>query len=643
MGRHVVWDAAAGDGTAVRVERTESGLHFASAAALKVRLGGLRDGIVCRIAPPQDRDVVQLGVGPTASALCNAIYGPAADTAYLFRGDRLDIAPDVKGARVRGFTISCDGPLTVTTMPNYMRVHRELPWFRPMDRRTFRRAPAGWCSWYFYYLGITEAEVVKNTDWLAANLAKFGCEWVQIDDGWQGRGEGFGSNRDWFVTCKRDFPRGMKYCADYIRSKGFRAGIWCIPFTQSDTALHEKQPRLFVHDEAGGSPGERKVPLDYTWMPAEERRFEWAGRYFIDPTGKEGLAYLKRLFEMICNDWGYDYVKIDAQGGMAAFYDQHRRRLADASLDGPRAYRLGLEQMRAVLGRDRFLLNCGAGWTSCGLCDGIRTGGDVGASWEGMQNGIACTMQWLFLNTLAFYADPDVVCVREPLTLEQARVWATLLGITGQLLMASDKMYELPDERVELLRRIFPVADIHPMELYPLDAQNKPSVFDLKVDLPKVGRWDVVAAFNWSAAEPRTVELSPERLGLAAGQWVCLDAWSGEMLHAGDGKVALTVPPAACRVVAYWPDTGRPQFVGTSRHLTQGADDVERVRWDAERLRLSGISRVVGGDRYVVRVYVPAGYRVLTRGVAMKGRIAELAVTKPENGRVNWRVDFARV
>jgi hypothetical protein len=434
----------------------------------------------------------------------------------------------------------------------------------------------------------------------------------------------------------------MKFCADHIRSKGFRAGIWCIPFTQSDTALFEKEPSLFLHRDDGTSPGERKEPLNYQWMEEGERKYEWAGRYVIDPTGQAGQAYLRQLFTMICKEWGYDYVKIDAQGGMANWYNEYRKNMADPSLDGHRAYRKGLKAIKAVMGRKRFLLNCGCGFSSVGLCEGIRIGGDVGLSWKGMQPALSSSMEWLYLNTIAFYTDPDVVCVREPLPFDQARVWATFVGITGQLLMASDKMYELPEERVELLRRIFPVADIHPMDLYPLEGASMPGVFDLKIDRPGVGRWDVVGLFNWSESDRKTFKVSPQRLGLDLGAYVYLDVHRGTLVAESDGDVEIEVPPTACRVISVWRATDRPQFVGTSRHLTQGAVDVSAVAWDEAALTLSGVSEVVGRDPYRVRIHVPAGYRVASDGVETYGRLAILTLRSEQSVPVSWSVRFER-
>ena len=628
------------DGAAPAIERTATGWFIAAPAGLTATLRGMADGRLCRLAPSGDRDVVQLALGPVQSALCDAIYSPRADTALVFRADGLALAPSGR----RGFTVRTTGPLTITVVPQYLKVQRRLPWFTPLDRRRFPRAPAGWCSWYYYYLGITEAEVVKNTDWLAEHLRPFGLEYVQIDDGWQGRGTGFGNNRDWFVTCAKDFPQGMKFCADYIHAKGLKAGIWVIPFTQSDTELYAREPALFVRKPDGTSPGEHpEQPLDYTWMPADERVYDWAGRYYLDPTGPAGEAHLRRLFTMLCHEWGYEYVKIDAQGGMASFYQQWRARMANPALDGERAYRRGLAVLREVMGPARFLLNCGHGWASIGQCEGIRIGGDVGANWAGMQCAIRSTMEYLYLNTLAFYTDPDVVCVRPPLTYDQAQTWATLLGITGQLLMTSDKMYELPTDRVELLRRLYPVADIRPLELYPLDPEKKPGIFDLKVNRPGVGAWDVVALFNWDDKEVRRVELSPARLGLPEGRYVITDGWTGRVLHAGDGHCGLYVAPMASRVLGVWPlADDRPTFVGSTRHLTLGAEDVDKVEWDAAALRLHGTTRVVGGHPTRLGVYLPPGWRVRPGGPWQQGRLVELTLAAPKSRRVRWELFVER-
>jgi hypothetical protein len=283
--------------------------------------------------------------------------------------------------------------------------------------------------------------------------------------------------------------------------------------------------------------------------------------------------------------------------------------------------------------------------SSVGICEGIRTGGDVDLrkGWEGIEPAITATMQWLWLNTNAFYTDPDGVCVREPLELEVARLWAVLVGITGQMTMASEAMYKLPEQRVELLRRIFPAADVHPMDLYPLDDQKRPPVFDLKVNLPRVGAWDVVAVFNWGQAE-QSLELSPAKLGLGNDAVIVVDAAAGVVLHRGKGTWKAQQAGHTVKVLGVFKDEGRPQFLGTSRHVTMGGVDVQAMAWKQTKDGgvLRGASHVVANDPYTVRVHVPEGWRVKAQGVNVEGTVREMVIKRENSGKVEWRVEFVR-
>jgi len=262
----------------------------------------------------------------------------------------------------------------------------------------------------------------------------------------------------------------------------------------------------------------------------------------------------------------------------------------------------------------------------------------VGASWQRMQNAIAATMRRLHLNTLAFYTDPDCVLVRPPLTLDQARMWATLVGITGQMTLASDKMTELAPERVELLRRICPVADIRPMDLFAY--HDKPQIFDLKV-ATLAGRWDVVALFNWSDAASVSIALGPADLGLPPGRYVVYDAWAKQLLAVTAEPVVVHLPPASCRLLTVRALADRPQLVGTSRHVTQGADDLELLVWDEGTDTLRGTSRLVRGDPYQLRFTLPPGWVPASKALERDGHLAVLTLRRDAAGR-DGPMQFAR-
>ena len=41
-----------------------------------------------------------------------------------------------------------------------------------------------WDSWSSYYDAVREEDIVRNADWIAANLKSYGYEYVQLDDGY---------------------------------------------------------------------------------------------------------------------------------------------------------------------------------------------------------------------------------------------------------------------------------------------------------------------------------------------------------------------------------------------------------------------------------------------------------------------------
>jgi hypothetical protein len=624
------------DGQAPRIEAGADGFVISNPGAIQAEVPAPADAFLCRLGPAQNPDVVQLSIGSVNSLRCNALFSPQQDLALAFEGAGVVLARADERWTVKG-----EGPLTVRVSKDFMKTKGGVKWFRPLDKTVFKRAPAGWCTWYIYWQSITEDETIKNADWLAKNLRPFGCEYIQIDDGWQGVGHGSGENRDWYVTEPKKFPHGMKWLASEIRARGFKPGIWLIPFATSDEKTFQEHPELFIRRADGTTIGETKDAA------TGKVTTDWTGRYIVDPTGPAGRKWFHDLFTMLCPDWGYDYVKIDGQGGSRGAQGTYHDRLTDQKLGPDEAYREGLRAIKDVMGPERFLLNCGGQWDSCGYCEGIRTGGDVGPSWSGMQPAIRATMEHLYKNNICFYTDPDVLCVRprgnngSSLSFDQSTMWTTLMGITGQLLMASDKMYDLPAQYVDMVKRVFPVADIRPMDLYPL--RSKPRVFDLRISKPEVGDWDVVALFNWSESATAQVEVGPVDLGLPEGRYVVYDVWHKRLVGIMDKPLTVALAPTSCRLLTLRALADHPQLLGTSRHLTQGADDLLAASWDDAARTWSGRSEVVGGDPYELRFSLPPGWAAAGEDVTDDGAMATLTITRDANETVPWSITFRQV
>jgi len=411
---------------------------------------------------------------------------------------------------------------------NYYKSTLGVKYFQPIDKSRFALPPSGWCTWYYYYQQINENEVKQNAQWIADNLKDYGAQYVQIDDGWQGTGRVF--TRDW-TNVSDKFPGGMDKLAAYIKSLGLKPGIWIAPHCQSNDAVVKNLPAIFLMKPDGTSASET-----------------WEGRYLLDPSTAESQKYLKDLFGKLAG-WGYDYFKIDGQPVVVGEYKTKKAFMKNPSDDAVALYRQTLETMRAAIGPDRYLLGCwGMPIEGMGLMNGSRTGGDVVLDWNGgFMLALRTTMQNYYLHNVAWYTDPDVMLVRSPLTLDQARAWATLQGLTGQALMGNDRMMDLSKERVDLLRRVFPAVDIRPLDLFP--AERNKHIWDLKIN--HLGRdYDVVGVFNYDEAKSEQISLNWKDLGLPENVPVHVyDFWNKEYLGAWENGMTVNLSPTSCRVL----------------------------------------------------------------------------------------------
>jgi hypothetical protein len=293
--------------------------------------------------------------------------------------------------------------------------------------------PTGWCSWYYYYQHISEDSILVNLNAAEKYLKDAGLHYIQIDDGYQI------AAGDWRMNKK--FPHGHKWLVDTIHKKGFLAGLWIAPFAVTESSSVYKHHRDWLLKGEGDT---LKEFFANDW---------WGGRIFsLDPTHPEAQRWLSDLLYTITNDWGYDYVKIDFLyfAGEGGKYHQN--------VTSAQAYRMGLQAIRRGAGSEKFILGCGAPiGSSIGYVDGMRIGQDVYAGWNGITPGVNAASQRYFYNNTVWFNDPDCLVARDPLTIDQARAWASIVALSGQMNIMSDKLSTLPQERIALLQKTLPV------------------------------------------------------------------------------------------------------------------------------------------------------------------------------------------
>ena len=110
---------------------------------------------------------------------------PSRDEAIRFEGPRIELA--WQGDH---YQLDAQGPLAVHVDHEFMKQKRGLKLLPAAGQVGLQPGPGRLVLLVLFWQNVREDQVVENTDWLAANLKKFGCQYVQIDDGWQGVGRG---------------------------------------------------------------------------------------------------------------------------------------------------------------------------------------------------------------------------------------------------------------------------------------------------------------------------------------------------------------------------------------------------------------------------------------------------------------------
>ena len=507
-----------------------------------------------------------------------------------------------------------------------------------------RPRTAVYCTWYADRHG--QAGDAQSTVELAAFAAKelqpFGLGVVQIDDEWQD-GKHFNGPRRGFDRVRPDGPyaRGIAPVAAAVKRDGLTFGLWWLPFARNyqDPEYRDRQD-WFVKRSDGR-------PYDTAW-----------GGTCLDltqPAVQTNLAQTARTIR----SWGVQYYKMDGLWTGAAceqvyindgYKDDHfgnNRPFSNPLKSNIEAYRDGLKLIRKNAGEDVFFSGCCIAQNmrelgAIGLVDSMRIGPDYNADKQGTKTGPLRGSRLYFLNGRVWWNDPDPAKVRasaagssaDPaatgaVTLEQARLGASWVALTGQFFLISDWLPALPAERLEILKR---TMLSHSATARPVDYFDRllPATW-LVSDPRQAVRRDVIGVFNQETNE-LNVDYSCAKLGLdPAREYYAFDFWANAPRPPFQGGFQCAVPPGSCRVIAVRAVEAHPVLVSTSRHVTQGMVDVTGEVWDGVRKTLSGTSQVVGGDPYELRVAgLDAGgkkWQLAGSQVGWRDRQADVSIT----------------
>jgi len=273
-------------------------------------------------------------------------------------------------------------------------------------------APMGWASWNSFAAKIDYSVIKQQVDaFVAAGLPAAGYKYINIDEGWwQGTRDSAGN----ITVDTSEWPGGMSAIADYIHSKGLKAGIYT---------------------DAG------KDGCGYYYP---------TGRPAAPGSGSEG-HYDQDMLQF--SQWGFDFVKVDWCGGDAEGLDAATtyQSISDA-----------VAKAAATTGRPLTLSICNWGkqnpWNwAPGQAPMWRTSTDIiyygnSPSMTNLLSNFDQTLHPTAQHT-GYYNDPDMLMVgMDGFTAAQNRTHMNLWAISGAPLLAGNNLATMTTETAGILK-----------------------------------------------------------------------------------------------------------------------------------------------------------------------------------------------
>ena len=583
-------------------------------------------------AAQQRFPLVRNSVGLSRNLRNNAVYDRRWDWALSGPGDGTTrIAPKIGAENKRTFGMTGrGGRIGLAFRPRFYQKHQGYKDFEPWTYKVWQGSLTGYCTWWSYRGDFTQQTLDAMLGVFAAKrLPDFGYDYMQFDDAYQ---QGNGSCPENFLNWDtKKFPGGSQYALKAIRDAGMKPGIWVhrvhVATDPHIADIVRDHPDWFVH-KADGSL--------------------FRGRFYVlDTTNKEAVENMIRPLFRGLKKQGWDYVKIDGTGDLLnAYKNKDCEEFFKTHPTTPeQSLRLWETVAREELGPEVYLLAChtvGNTRHLLGLTDGARLSND------GFQpNTLA---QYNHLEGVVWRNDPDhcdimgdwlmdtdammpVFGATEPVPARTV-IRPALCTMAGGVLMLSDKVEVYQDDRnIEGMKRSSPVLSTVPGQLY--SCGNALSWWLQEIDRP-FDHWSVLARIQWGEKEsdkhvyhfkgtPQQ-EVKFADLGLEPDRdYLVFEFWSQKFL--GKCKGSFTAPAMdtnnGMQVFAIREARAYPWVLSTTRHLSQGGVCLMDEKWDQSSNILSGTSKVIAGDPYVLTVHLPVGFKL--KAAAVAGEKVEIA------------------
>lgn len=417
----------------------------------------------------------------------------------------------------------------------------------------FRRKKAPFVISSWHYFGKHISQKTLDDELSAIRERAVPAEVYQIDGGW------YRDIGDWVANDA--FPGGAKGIAESIRASGLTPGIWIAPFLLSlESESAERHPDWFLRDREG------KIVLYQVSRLCG----------VLDLGIPEVLEWIEGFCRKLAAA-GFPYFKADFT--RCVFTDMEHAVSRNPRKNILERFRDGVAAVRRGIGDSAFLNLCG-GHTggNMALADSQRTGHDTYGRWQADNPTPAWQriQQGMFRSWMSPWRhnDPDAAVIRlcskelDPTSYGQlslgsftdaeAELMVLHQFLAGGTVALGEKIRTLQEERLKMMRRVAPSAEIPSRILDPFNTRcPEQYIAFVKPSCGSSHSFAVYSRINLEdTAQPFLFRLTDELLSVRTEEYLLCDASSCSVIgifRSGDEVRAQDIPPHGCRVLRIVP------------------------------------------------------------------------------------------
>lgn len=334
----------------------------------------------------------------------------------------------------------------------------------------------GWASWNNYGTAINEEIIKAQADaMIASGLNEVGYSFINIDDGFFGGRDKQGK----LVAHKSRFPNGMKSLAEYIHSKGLKAGIY------SDAGLNT------------------------------------CGSYWEKDTIGVGMGLYgneQQDLELLLKEWNYDFIKVDWCGGEWLGLDEQTSYTRISKL---------ITDIKPTAKFNVCRWKFPGSWVAQ-IADSWRISGDISNDFKSILSIIDLNADlWMYASP-GHYNDMDMLQVGRGMTYEEDKAHFSMWCMMQSPLLLGNDLTNMGQETIDIITNEEIIALNQSSFVYQarrildfgeLEVWAKPLVSTMSGEV-------AVALLNRSENK-KTISFSLESVGIdASGKYIIKDLWT---------------------------------------------------------------------------------------------------------------------